>query len=88
MEELKEIRQAWSDEESRQEEIGDLLFACVNLARHADCDAESALRGANKKFMARFRTVEQLAREQGLKLENQSEAELDALWRQAKAMLQ
>jgi len=88
MEELGEVRQAWLDEKSRQEEIGDLLFACVNLARHADCDAESALRGANKKFMARFRAMERLADEQGLKLEDQSEAELDALWQQAKAMPQ
>ena len=79
-EELEEVRQARTAEE-QQEEIGDLLFAVVNLARHLKVDAETALRMANAKFERRFRTMESLAGDAfvGLSLDDK-----EALWQQAK----
>jgi ATP diphosphatase len=65
-------------------ELGDLLFAIVNLSRHLQLDAEAALRGANAKFERRFRCMEQLASARGLALERLSAAEWDELWREAK----
>ena len=83
-EEMAEIRQAWPDEQSRHEEIGDLFFACVNLARHAGCDAETALRHANKKFVARFQAMEKLAFDEGFVLSEQTGEELERLWQRIK----
>ena len=66
-----------------EEELGDLLFTAVNLARHLKVDAESALRAANRKFRARFRTME--ANAGGFDaLSSLTPAELDALWNRAK----
>jgi ATP diphosphatase len=84
-EETDEVRHAWPDEQARQEEIGDLLFACVNLARHAGCDAETALRHANRKFIARFQQLESLALQDGVSLDEASLDALEALWQRAKA---
>jgi nucleoside triphosphate diphosphatase len=64
----------------RTEELGDLLFAVVNLARHLNIDAEEALRQANRKFEARFRSIET---EPGF--DNMTLDEKEALWRRAKA---
>jgi nucleoside triphosphate diphosphatase len=66
------------------EELGDLLFAVANWARHLNVDAESALRAANAKFERRFAAMERLARERGLALSGLSAAEWDALWREVK----
>ncbi|HAF40417.1 MAG TPA: nucleoside triphosphate pyrophosphohydrolase [Sphingobium sp.] len=79
-EELDEVREA-EDQDAREEEIGDLLFAVVNLARHLKVDPEVALRKANGKFGRRFRTMEQLAGDAfaGLSLDDK-----EALWQQAK----
>jgi len=66
-----------------EEELGDLLFTAVNLARHLKVDAESALRAANTKFRARFRAMETEAGGFDA-LASQSPAELDALWNRAK----
>lgn len=66
------------------EELGDLLFAIVNLGRHLEVDPEVALRSANTKFERRFRCMEGLARERGLALERLTPLEWDALWREAK----
>lgn len=68
----------------REEEIGDLLFAAVNLARKLGIDAETALGAATRKFERRFRAVEQLAGERGLALESASLDALDALWEEVK----
>lgn len=67
------------------EELGDLLFAIANWARHLQVDAEGALRAANAKFERRFAAMEQLARARGLALTDLSAAEWDALWREVKA---
>jgi ATP diphosphatase len=66
-------------------EIGDLLFACVNLARHAGCDAESALRDANAKFERRFRAVERRLHDNGRQADEVTLEELDRLWDAVKA---
>jgi len=68
------------DHQRRRDELGDLLFAVVNLARHLNIDAEEALRQANRKFEARFRAIE---REPGF--ESMSLDEKEALWSAAKA---
>ena len=87
--EIQELREAVAsgDRAAVTDELGDLLFSCVNLSRHLKQDAEQALRQANHKFETRFRRVEQLAAAAGLVMPDASEAELDRLWRQAKAEL-
>ncbi len=67
-----------------EEEIGDLLFTVVNLARHLNVDAETALRRANDKFATRMRAVERLARARGIALQDLSEEEREHLWMQVK----
>lgn len=73
-----------SDVASLQGQIGDLLFACVNLARHTGVDAEGALRDGNSKFERRFRYLESALRQQGRELEQCSLEEMDRLWEEAK----
>lgn len=72
------------DPARRAEEIGDLLFATVSLARWEKADAEGLLRGATDKFARRFRWVEENLRARDLAWENVPFAELDALWNAAK----
>lgn len=67
-----------------EDELGDVLFAAVNLARKLDVDPEVALHAATTKFAARFRDLEQLAVERGLAPEKMALAELDALWEEVK----
>lgn len=67
-----------------KEELGDLLFAVCNLARHLKVDAESALEGASAKFSERFRKVEASAAGKGRRLKDMKLAEMDALWDEAK----
>lgn len=87
-EELDEVLEAMSenDPEAIAGEIGDLLFAVTNLARHLNVDPESALRAANGKFERRFRFIEQALREAGRAMEDCTLEELDALWGEAKKM--
>ncbi|MES9875651.1 MAG: nucleoside triphosphate pyrophosphohydrolase [Candidatus Sedimenticola sp. PURPLELP] len=66
------------------EEMGDLLFSCVNLARHLGMDAEHSLRGASSKFEERFRSMEQLMDEDGTDSHNLSLEEMDAVWERVK----
>jgi nucleoside triphosphate diphosphatase len=66
------------------EEMGDLLFAIANWGRHVGADAEGALRAANAKFERRFASMEALARERALALEELSLAQWEALWSEAK----
>jgi XTP/dITP diphosphohydrolase len=63
-----------------REELGDLLFALVNAARHMDIDAEDALHRANAKFIRRFRALEREFRRQGRRLEDCTLEEMDAVW--------
>lgn len=80
-EELDEVRAA-ADQAEREEEIGDLLFAAVNLARHLKVDPEVALRKGNAKFERRFRAMEGFA---GDAFASLTLDEQEALWQQAKA---
>ena len=81
--EIKEFKEAKTQEE-KEDELGDILFAVVNLARWNHIDAEQALLKANKKFIARFRKMEALADKE---LEQLSLDEWDNLWKQAKKIL-
>jgi tetrapyrrole methylase family protein/MazG family protein len=85
-EEGAELRHALGTKEQAkvEEEIGDLLFAAVNLARFVHVDPEIALKKANAKFATRFRAMEQFARDSGSTLEGVSRAEMEALWETAK----
>ncbi len=89
-EELVEVREvlAGGSEAASQalmEEIGDLMFACVNLARFVGMDPESVLRRANAKFEARFGFIERQLANAGRGLSDADLSEMDALWDQAKA---
>lgn len=67
-----------------EDEIGDLLFTVVNLARYVRVDPESALKRTNRKFRARFFQMEEVAEKQGKKLEQLSLEELENLWKESK----
>lgn len=66
-------------------EVGDLLFAVVNLARHLDADPEATLRATNEKFMRRFASIESALAARGRTPAQSTLAEMDALWDEAKA---
>ncbi|MCY1351872.1 Nucleoside triphosphate pyrophosphohydrolase [compost metagenome] len=85
-EELDEVLEAMSenDPQALADEVGDLLFAVTNLARHLKVDPETALRAANGKFERRFRYIEQVLRERGVRPEACTLEELDSLWSEAK----
>ena len=85
-EELLEVEEAITrgDAAHIAEEIGDLLFAVVNLARFMGADAETALRDANQKFSRRFRAVEDGIRTQGREMKDATLEEMEALWVEAK----
>jgi MazG family protein len=85
-EEIKELEQAVADDSAsgKAEELGDLLFTCVNLARHLEVDAEESLRAANNKFERRFNAVEQKVLASGRKVQECTLEELDKLWDQVK----
>ncbi len=87
-EEIAEVHEAIATEDRRavEDEVGDLLFTVVNLARHLNVDPEVALAGANAKFEKRFRQVEELADAKGAQLSKMTIAELDALWSVAKTL--
>ena len=78
----------WRTTEDIEEEIGDLMFAVINLARHLTVDPETALRRASGKFEARFRALEKKLREQGKDIQQTKFAEIDALWESVKKQLQ
>ena len=88
-EELEEVREAMGAGESAaaalEEELGDLLFAVVNLARLAGAHALTALHDANAKFSRRFEALERLAAERGMALEDAGLEALDGLWDEIKA---
>ena len=75
-----------ADKESIREEIGDLLFALVNLARKVEIDPEAALAGTNLKFRRRFLHIEERLRQQGRTVAQADLEEMDALWDEAKEL--
>ncbi len=86
-EEAAELKAAIADgkADNVEEEIGDLLFVLVNLARKLDIEPETALKRTNRKFRKRFKHIEDSLKEKDLKLEESSLEEMDALWNEAKA---
>jgi len=84
-EEIEEIKQVQNMEEVT-DELGDLFFVLVNLARWKKVDAESALRGTNMKFKKRFGHVEQGAKKQGRNLSDMTLEEMDVFWNEAKKL--
>lgn len=86
-EELQELHQARgaANPEALAEEVGDLLFVMANLARHLGVDPEQALEAANRKFVTRFRHIEERLQAEGRSLAEASLEEMEALWSEAKA---
>ncbi|MFB5171648.1 nucleoside triphosphate pyrophosphohydrolase [Erwinia amylovora] len=88
-EEIEEVmygaQQAVIDRDKLEEEIGDLLFATVNLSRHLGSKAETALQKANTKFERRFRQVEQIIAAQGLEMQQASLEQMEAAWQKVKS---
>ena len=87
-EEIAELRSALhaKDSAAMEEELGDLFFSAVNLARHLQQDPESTLRKANEKFERRFRQMEQLIRESGQEPSDLDMATYESYWREAKRL--
>ena len=85
-EETKELVEAkeFETQERINEEFGDLMFALVNLGRHLKVDPEEALKKANKKFITRFKFIEDEIKSQGRNLEDTSLEEMEQLWQSAK----
>ena len=81
---MAEVGEPDPDQSAIEEEIGDLLFAVVNLARHVNVNPESALRKANNKFETRFRQVEALVKAQRGTLEESTLEEMERYWQQVK----
>ena len=88
-EELEELEQAIAqgDSANSKEELGDLLFAAVNVSQFINAEPEEALTAACNKFIARFSIVEKLAQQQGRGMNEMSLEELDKLWNRAKSEL-
>ena len=85
-EETKELVEAkeFETQERINEEFGDLMFALVNLGRHLKVDPEEALKNTNKKFITRFKFIEDTVNSQGGQLEDTSLEEMEKLWQKAK----
>jgi MazG family protein len=85
-EETEELKAALEDGDQlrMEEELGDLLFAAVNLSRFLKTDPEIALKKANAKFTRRFRTMEGLARKSGGEFKDLPREQMEALWDAAK----
>ncbi|MDP3013570.1 MAG: nucleoside triphosphate pyrophosphohydrolase [Candidatus Subteraquimicrobiales bacterium] len=84
IEEIEELKKASELKEGAEEEIGDILFSLVNLARHLEISAEGALRKACRKFIERFKYMEELAKKQGKDFKEMPLQEKDKLWERAK----
>ena len=85
-EEIQELKEAQSNSSKNhiEEELGDVLFAVVNLARFLDIPAEDALRKTNKKFTTRFAQVEEELKKRGKNVEDSSLEEMDEIWNAVK----
>lgn len=88
-EELAELQEAMAgnDRQALEHEVGDLLFAVTNLARHLDVDPEQAVRGTSQRFCQRFAHIEQRLAASGRRLQDCSLQQLDALWDEAKQQI-
>lgn len=92
-EEIDELKEAWQaaeagtgERDAVEDELGDLLFVCVNLARFMKVTPEQALNRTNHKFEARFRAIEKVLAEQGRDMDDESLAALDEIWQSVKGV--
>ena len=92
-EEIDELKEAWQAAESGQgdhdaveDELGDLLFVCVNLARFMKVNPEQAVARTNHKFEARFRAIEQILEQEGHSFDEQTLESLDNIWQSVKGV--
>ena len=92
-EEIDELKEAWhaaqagtGPADAVEDELGDLLFVCVNLGRFTRVNPEQALNRTNHKFEARFRAIEQRLNDEGRQFDDQSLEALDAIWQQVKGV--
>ena len=85
-EEINELKIAMNQGDSSliEDEFGDVLFSCVNIARFINVDSEEALTKSTDKFISRFSSVEQMAKEKGIDMKSSSLQVLDELWDNAK----
>ena len=85
-EEILELKEAQLSNNKKhiEEEIGDVIFAVVNLARFLDISSENSLRKTNKKFINRFKKVEEGIKEQGKEIDDATLEEMDAIWNESK----
>lgn len=83
IEEINELKKTKSRKELK-EEMGDILFSCVNLARHLALDPEDILRQANKKFVKRFRLMQKILKKENKDFSSLTLKDMDALWEQIK----
>ncbi len=85
-EELAELRQAYAagDRAAISDEVGDLIFVCVNIARHAGVNAEMSLRGTNRKFQRRFAYVRERMAEAGVEMQQEQLELMEKFWQEAK----
>jgi MazG family protein len=85
-EEAQELRRALRSRRRAaiSEELGDLLFTIANVARHAEIDPELALQDASRKFVARFRYIEERLRKEGLRTAPENRRRMEALWEESK----
>lgn len=85
-EEINELREAMQNQDQPhiQDEMGDILFACTNLARHVGVDAESALRQTNEKFIRRFDYVFQQMQDAGIEFSPEQLNQMELFWQQSK----
>ncbi len=86
MNELREVVEQGQGHKNREDELGDLIFALVNYARLIEVNPEDALEGTNRKFIRRFKHLEEKAREEGRPLHELTLAEMDVYWNEAKQM--
>ena len=85
-EELAELKYAFStgDSNAISDELGDMMFVCVNLARHARVNAEMSLRGTNQKFLRRFAYVQQRMQDAGIEMNQQQLETMEQFWQESK----
>ncbi len=86
-EELNEIRDAMTSDKAQDnlsEEIGDLIFSCINLARYYQINSEIALQNTNNKFIKRFNYIEANLRKKNISISDTSLEEMDRLWEESK----
>lgn len=86
IEETDELKEAIGKNENVEEEVGDLLFVVLNLARKLDVDAETALKKTNRKFRNRFKFIEDELKKDNKTPEESNLAEMDSLWNKAKSI--